>query len=271
MQAFPRRCSGSKLIQTGDFFVIQQRKLPFEGAANFRDLGGYPAGPGRQTRWHLVYRSDSLAELTEADLDRLDALDLFALFDFRLPDEAAQKPDRLPDGHAIRLANPGFLPENTDVMLARIRRGQITAAEVIAEVTGHYTLFAERHIANYRDYFRTLLEADGRPVLIHCTSGKDRTGWGSALTLLAAGCDDDTAARDYVLTDQYRRDVAFMFPGGVATETLDVLTSARRAYIDTALATLRRRHGPGNDWMAELGFDTADRQALQALLTEPTA
>lgn len=249
--------------------MSEERRLPFEGAANFRDLGGYPAGADRRTRWGRVYRSDSLAELTEADVVQLSALDLFALFDFRLPEEAAAKPDRLPVGHSIRLSNPGFLPENTDVMLALIRRGEITAQEIIEEVTGHYVLFAEHHIANYRDYFRTLLEADSRPVLIHCTSGKDRTGWGSALTLLAAGCSDETAAQDYVLTDLYRRDVGFMFPDGIDAETMAALTSARRAYIDTALSTLRKRHGPGDGWMAELDFDRADRHALRGLLTEP--
>lgn len=248
--------------------MTKVQKLPFEGAANFRDLGGYPAGANRRTRWHQVYRSDSLAELTNPDLTRLAALDLFALFDFRLPEEAAANPDRLPPDHAIRLANPGFLPENTETMLARVRSGTITPQEVVKEVTGHYVLFAERHIPNYASYFRALLEADGRPVLIHCTSGKDRTGWGAALTLLAAGCSDETAAQDYVLTDRYRRALGFMFPAGVNPETMHVLTSARRGYIDAALSTLRQRHGPGDGWMDELGFDATDRRALRRALTE---
>ena len=74
----------------------RQRRLDFEGAVNFRDIGGYPAGAGRRTRWRTLYRADSLADLTPADLDRLDALGLRTLIDFRLPEERRAKPDRLP-------------------------------------------------------------------------------------------------------------------------------------------------------------------------------
>ncbi|TDK45711.1 tyrosine-protein phosphatase [Antarcticimicrobium luteum] len=245
------------------------RSLPFDGAANFRDLGGYPAGPGRQTRWNRVYRSDSLSDLTEADLDRLSGLGLFGICDYRLPEEAGKKPDRLPEGHQMQILNPGFLPEKTGDMLARLAEGSIDAAGIEVEVTHHYRLFARRHIAVYTPFFRMILEADGQPVLIHCTSGKDRTGWGSALALLAAGCDDATAVEDYLLTNAFRRDVSFMFPGGVDPAALHMLTSAMPIYIDTALKELRRLHGPRNAWMAEAGLDEPERKHLRALLSEP--
>ena len=44
----------------------ERRRVLFEGAVNFRDLGGYRARAGRQTRWRQVYRADNLAGLTEA-------------------------------------------------------------------------------------------------------------------------------------------------------------------------------------------------------------
>lgn len=246
------------------------RRLPFEGAVNFRDLGGYPAGPGRRTRWRRVYRSDSLAELTASDLERLDALELYGICDFRLPGEARAKPNRLPARHRMQLINPGFLPENTQWMLDEIGAGRMTPERVTEEVTEHYRHFAARHVANYLPYFRMLIEADGRPVLIHCTSGKDRTGWGSALTLLAAGADDAVAEEDYVLTNDYRRDVRFLFRGGqAAAPILETLTSARPVYIRTALAELRRLYGRGDSWMEALPLDHSERVQLRALLSEP--
>ncbi|WP_158969389.1 tyrosine-protein phosphatase [Chachezhania sediminis] len=247
--------------------MSQPRRLPFEGAINFRDLGGYPAGPGRQTRWSRIYRSDSLAELTDPDLERLSALGLYGICDYRLPGEAAKNPDRLPDGHGMRVTNPGFLPRGTERMLDGIAAGTMTAGAIQTEVIGHYRLFAQEHIADYIPFFRMLLEADGRPVLIHCTSGKDRTGWGSALALLAAGCADGTVIRDYVLTDTYRRDVGFMFPDGVDAGAMDMLTSARPIYIETALSELRRLHGTGDGWMDLLGLDGSERAQLRNLLS----
>ncbi|MDA4133554.1 MAG: tyrosine-protein phosphatase, partial [Thaumarchaeota archaeon] len=47
------------------------RLLPLVGAYNFRDLGGYPTVDGRVTRWGQLFRSDTLNELTEADLQVL--------------------------------------------------------------------------------------------------------------------------------------------------------------------------------------------------------
>jgi len=40
------------------------RLLPLAGAYNFRDLGGYPTSEGRQTRWNILFRSDTLHEVT---------------------------------------------------------------------------------------------------------------------------------------------------------------------------------------------------------------
>lgn len=49
--------------------------------------------------------------------------------------------------------------------------------------------------------FERLGAADGVPALLHCTAGKDRTGFGSALVLLALGVPEHTAYDDYLLTN----------------------------------------------------------------------
>src|SRR5690606_62390 len=40
-----------------------------------------------------------------------------------------------------------------------------------------------------------------QPVLVHCTVGKDRTGVSVALTLAAAGVDEDAVVADYARTE----------------------------------------------------------------------
>ncbi|MFI6359099.1 tyrosine-protein phosphatase [Streptomyces sp. NPDC050743] len=47
--------------------------------------------------------------------------------------------------------------------------------------------------------------ADKRsPLLFHCTSGKDRTGWLSYLLLRALGVPETTATGDYLLSNDFR-------------------------------------------------------------------
>ncbi len=246
-----------------------ERRIAMEGAVNLRDLGGYPAGPGRRTAWRRVLRSDSLADLTDADRGRLAALGLHGLVDFRLPSERRARQNRLPAGHGLRVLEPGFLPRGTEAMLEAIRDGRLGPEDIRRAVLGHYRLFAEEHLAAYVPAFRLILEAEGRPVLLHCTSGKDRTGFGAALVLLAAGVPEPVAVEDYALTDRYRRDIRFMFEGGIAEDALAMLTSARPEYLEAALARLRELHGGPEGWLAAMGLPAGERAALRRLLSEP--
>ena len=43
-------------------------------------------------RWGLFYRSDNLAHLTDADLEKVAALGIRLVCDFRGPDERAEEP-----------------------------------------------------------------------------------------------------------------------------------------------------------------------------------
>ena len=61
----------------------RDRLVPLSGAFNFRDLGGYPTADGRVTRWGTLFRSDTLHELTVADVDLLRSLGLATIIDLR--------------------------------------------------------------------------------------------------------------------------------------------------------------------------------------------
>lgn len=248
---------------------MKERRIEMDGAVNFRDIGGYEAGPGRRTRWGRIYRSDSLADLSQADLGRLAGLDLYGISDFRLPGERRAKPDRLPEAHSMMLLTPGFIPAGTQDMIRAIAENRIGPEEIRFQVLGHYHLFVTDHLDNYASTMRMILEAEGRPVLIHCTSGKDRTGFGIALALLAAGCDDSVVVGDYTLTNDYRRDIRFMFAGSVDPAALDMLTMARAEYIEASMAALRQIYGASEAWLAAMGLDAAERRQLRHLLSEP--
>src|SRR5262249_2483828 len=60
--------------ERGAVVTVATRALPLEGAANFRDLGGYRTADGKSVRWGRVYRSNNLANLTEADYKFLESV-----------------------------------------------------------------------------------------------------------------------------------------------------------------------------------------------------
>jgi protein-tyrosine phosphatase len=244
------------------------RRIPLVGAVNFRDLGGYPVYGGRSTRWHTLYRSDSLADLTDDDLATLQSLGIRTLCDFRLPEESARKPNRLPDNHGIRIVPIGFIPDGTLDMLSAIDAGQYGPEDIRREVLIHYRKFVRNHADEYRRVFEIILAGQGLPFLMHCTSGKDRTGFAAAAILLAIGVPREVIVEDYAMTNLYRRDIRHLFSNEVSPDAIEMLTSANPRYIETALDEIDAHYGSTSAWLESLGVSPADQVRLRDLLTE---
>jgi len=64
-----------------------------------------------------------------------------------------------------------------------------------------YTEILENAPDSYGTIFRHLLNEPERPLIIHCTAGKDRTGVVCALLLSLCGVDDETISDEYALTE----------------------------------------------------------------------
>ena len=250
----------------------RQRRLDFEGAVNFRDIGGYPAGAGRRTRWRTLYRADSLADLTPADLDRLDALGLRTLIDFRLPEERRAKPDRLPSSGAINAIELGFIPRGVLEMLNLVKSGAIDASEVERLVTAQYRRYCVDHTHEYRRVLEIATAPEGYPLLLHCTSGKDRTGYGVAVLMLAVGVPRDVVLEDYTLTNRHRRAVPQLFGPNTSEDVVRTLLSADPAYLEAALDEVDQAYGSFDAYLEKtLGVSERARARLVDLLTEPDA
>ena len=246
------------------------RRLPLQGAANFRDLGGYAVAGGRQTRWGRLFRADSLSELTDADLAIVESLGLYTLIDFRAALERQRQPNRLPPGSAVRTVDLGFLPEGALELLRAVLQGRIDAAGVERETLRQYRRLPTAHRRHYAQMFHRIEDAAGRPVLIHCTSGKDRTGFGAALILSALGAGRATVLEDYALTNQYRRHLRFLAAAPVQPGVVETLTAARPRYLEAALAAIDAEYGSVAAYLQRgLGLTPARIDRLRAALTEP--
>lgn len=250
--------------------MIQARRLDFQGAVNFRDLGGYPTGRGRRTRWRRIYRSDSLADLTPGDLDALARLGLRTLVDFRIPAERRSKPNRLPAGAQLRTVEISFLPRGVPDMFRDILSGAIDPEGIERHVLDHYRRFPVDHHREYRQMLDLIARRENLPLLIHCTSGKDRTGFGAAIILMALGATREVILEDYALTNLYRREIQHLVADSTPASLVAMLTSAQPKYLEAAFAVIDRTYGSTEAYLAKaLGLDDAARERLSALLTEP--
>lgn len=255
----------SDAISSGD----PDKRLRLEGAVNFRDLGGYATEDGRRVRRRQLFRSDSLAELTAADAAAVAGLGLRSVFDLRDVGERRRYPNHAEAVAGLRVHEVGFLPHRADEMFAGVRDGTLSAAGVGTAIREMYRRLPLEQGAVYASILDGLLEADAVPALIHCTSGKDRTGFAAAVVLSALGVPRASILEDYLLTNHYRRDLSFMLGGDVDPAVVSALTEAHPDYLAAALDAADAEWGSIEGFLEHgLGLTPARRARLQALLLD---
>jgi protein-tyrosine phosphatase len=240
------------------------RHLAWDDCANARDLGGYPAGDGRETRWGAVVRSDSLAALTPAGRDALVAYGVRTVVDLRLPAEIAAHPNPFaePGDHGVAYTNVSILDT-----AAGFPPDTITLAE-------NYLWSLDRFRALVATAIAAIATAPEGGVLIHCAAGKDRTGLIAALLLALVDVPDRTVAADYALTAERLRprDQAWLEngPGERAErEALLVRYAPTAEVMLEVLDRLRQRHGAVEAYLRQAGVAPDDLARLRARLLAP--
>ena len=180
------------------------RKLPFTGAHNFRDLGGYKTSDGKTVKWGKVYRSDNLHSLTDEDLKYMERLNLKSVVDFRSDEERNEEPDRLTPDMTPILLPIKFEPEGVTENLTRdLTFGNLDSSNLLRDFN---IILIKEFTEEYREFFRHIVDNGGEPFLLHCTAGKDRAGFGSAMILTVLGVPREKIIEDYLLTNTYVSD-----------------------------------------------------------------
>ena len=180
------------------------RKLPFTGAHNFRDLGGYKTSDGKTVKWGKVYRSDNLHSLTDEDLKYMERLNLKSVVDFRSDEERNEEPDRLTPDMTPILLPIKFEPEGVTENLTRdLTFGNLDSSNLLRDFN---IILVKEFTEEYREFFRHIVDNGGEPLLLHCTAGKDRAGFGSAMILTVLGVPREKIIEDYLLTNTYVSD-----------------------------------------------------------------
>jgi protein-tyrosine phosphatase len=241
-----------------------------EGAPNFRDLGGYPSANGKQTVWRKIFRSQTLAQLSDSDTAKIKELGIRTVIDFRGDDEVLKEPSRLPGGvNVIRLPiEAGSLNDSVDIMLLMMT-GALDSARCAGFMQTANRKFVTAFAPQYRAFFNILLQPESYPVVFHCTAGKDRTGFAAAMLLSALDVDWDTVMNDYLLTNQYLKPLPLVpqIPKQ-ALPALRLMGGVQPPYLNAAKDEITKRYGSIDCYLRkELNVgDTEKKQLRKCLL-----
>jgi protein-tyrosine phosphatase len=234
---------------------VPNRHLRVPGTRNLRDVGGYPAGDGRQTRWRTLYRTDSLDRLPAESQSTLLDLGLRQVIDLRWPHELADAPSVFGRSKQVRYLNVSLWEDTPPASgpIETYSRAFDTRAHVLAAIV------------------RSLVEPDGLPAVIGCAAGVDRTGVSIALLLSAVGVASDVVAADYGLSVETYASIEsapeLRDDWRAGSVSLDCLPE----YMLEALEHLERRHGGARALLRREGLSGADLDRLTELLTERVA
>lgn len=181
------------------------RHVPLTGQPNFRDLGGYAASDGRTVKWGLVYRSGELSQLSNDDVGTLGGLGIKAVVDLRSPEEVSARGNgRLPPEAK---AHP--MPITSSEMFAKLipmfLKGDFSQVPPDMLDTVNRMLVRD-FTEQYAGLLRVLSNPANRPLVFHCTQGKDRAGFGAAIVLSALGVPWETVVEDYLLSNHFRKE-----------------------------------------------------------------
>lgn len=242
-----------------------------------------PVSGGGRTTPNRVLRATDLHRLDDRDAARLQQLGVVLVVDLRSAAERARFPDRMPDGAADLHLDVMADGQTDPTMMRELLADPVGTAHMLADGRAEqYMLAAYRDIvalpsarASYAAFARAILAADGHPVLVHCTTGKDRTGWAAALLLLAAGVPLADVTADYLQSnDDLPPAVAPLLEvysqrGGDPSLLAPVL-GVRLEYLEHALGHMTELYGSFEGYLGDgLGLTPAEVGDLVANLTQP--
>jgi protein-tyrosine phosphatase len=261
--------------------MTAKKKLILSSIPNFRDLGGMAATDGRILRYGAIYRSEGPRHLTEGDAELLRRVNFRTIFDLRGEKERLSASNYWCNDSRAKIVNLNIASDLPSLRAAAENASRTFFDEESAEIfrdaiTRIYRKSAKTMIPYLRMVFDEIIDNDALPVLIHCTSGKDRTGFITALLLSALDIGRATVEADYLQSSQCVSDTFYTWLGGLFIHyfgsrphrnILKELLGVRSEYLNAALTSIDDLAGSVDNYLREhVGLSNARRRILREKL-----
>lgn len=228
---------------------------------NFRDVGGLRTADGGQLRSGLLFRSDSVQDISESEADLLvDKVGLRYVVDLRTGPEAVQQ-GRGP--LAFRPVNYLNIPL-VDVDGPKGPPGRVLLDFYIDHLDNDPNLpIAVEAVAN----------AVRCPTLVHCAAGKDRTGLTMLLVELLCGVTPVEAKADFLVTSTNMEAIRTRLRGwpryahNMATLSAEIYRCEEHS-VDGLIEALEQNYGTAESWAQAKGVPRQSIELLRDRLVE---
>ena len=244
---------------------------------NFRDLGGLSADSGARLRVGRVFRAEAVLDPRPDDAALLAAKSIRLVIDLRSSGECGRAPNRFWSGQGAECLNMDLMA-NLDVASDPWRAMREDASVCGADRAMHALYGGLPQAAlSHAAIFLGRVADGGTPVLVHCTAGKDRTGFMIAMLLAALGAAQDAILDDYLLSasrktgaarEATRAMVASHLWHELAEDALDTMMGVKPSYLAASFAAIEEQFGGIDSYLLQLGIDANRRKDLRLHLLE---
>ena len=248
---------------------LETKIIPFEAVYNFRDMGGYRTRDGRIVKNGLFYRSAALGKMTLADKELFETLGIKTIFDYRDNNEAHHNPNPM-FSHAQYIQIPA--KGNHTFEMPTNAGGRDFYKAVSPEMFRDFYAQMPFNNPSFKELMKTIQNPDNLGLVHHCAVGKDRTGIGGALILLALDVPEEKIMEDYLNTNIHLRPMVERMAQAIQHQYNEqelqqfyALMSAREDYLQAALDAMDYHYGSKTKFLEqEFGLTSARREELQA-------
>ena len=257
---------------------LPRQFIPIEGAVNLRDFGGYQTQDGRKVKNGLLFRCGLMSEIAEHAWNDFAALDIGVICDLRSREEVESAPTPAAAPFDCRVHIPIWPGSSTQFQeTIRETQRQPSADEFITFMRDVTREIARDHVGAYKQLMTCLRDTD-RGFLLHCSAGKDRTGFGAAIILTMLGVDHETVLHDYLVSNEAtelserarQRMLENMreqgLPEQVDENVLHVLSGVRAEYLLAAFEEIDNHYGGIQGYLEAAGIRPAEQSELEKRL-----
>lgn len=241
-----------------------------DGTFNVRDIGGLKTTTGARVRTDHLLRSASLDALTPTGIEQIRSLELRTVIDLRSRSEVDHQGHFPTDDVPVRWEHlPSAVgPPSGDNpgQSTRMRDHPDPMAPMYQEILEHNGPEIARGI-------RILADPANLPAIVHCTSGKDRTGLFILIVhlLLGVSLNDalDHYQQDDATTQRAMADMLSRFPemGEMPREKMERMAGTNSRWVTGALSTIGGQHAIP-EWLRSNGCDAHAQAQLRAALLD---
>ena len=244
--------------------------ISIDSVSNFRDVS-----IGSKMKKNLLFRCAKLSTLNIKDIKILENLNPHAIIDFRDPKEVKMAPDNLSPKLQERYIN---LPISASTLSRMVSQKQINGdniksyEEVMEE---SYRMYINDHKKVWIKFFEILLRSNKRPIIFHCSAGKDRTGIASFMIQSIFKNPMDLIFENYLISNDLLTIKAATAEQSTSSSNQDTLVTknmlrtlgkVQQSYLSAAIDEIDQKYTSlENYFISQLGLEVNDIRKLEQI------